>query len=647
MSLSSVLDWLRRMGSSPRAWLLAVLVLLLGVVMGAQVWGRWLLVHELGQALHRPVRVQSLVLRPWALSVEVNGLSVANGRGGELAGWERLQVQVSPESWRQRGVVLDDVQMHGLRVMVTQQDGRYDIDDLLHPETPQVESAPPRYALHRLAVHNARLALHDAATQHTAVLAQGDVSGHVNALTDVPQAEVDMTLKAPNLAEAQTALRLALPAQVSQGQADAKLHLTWAQPPKAKMALQAKGQVQVSEVALQDTSGHITLAFKNLGVQLDLLDVVRRQVQIRELTVDQPQLRIQLVSAGAAMGSSEGKASGVASADAAPTETDWQVAVDQLSLQNGVLNFRDERVQPAFHARVANLNGTLQGLNTSANTQADLALTGTYSGNAPVTLQARLNPLAVNKFLELRAKVKNLELPRFSSYMGKYAGYTLEKGKGTLDVAYHLHDGQLTAENHVFIDQLTLGERVDSPNATQLPVSLAIALLKNRQGQIELDLPVSGSLDDPQFSIAKVVGAAVWNLVAKVVTSPFEFLQSVFSGAGALSEAGFAPGSAVLDVQATQTLTQLAKAMQERPALTLEVRGVFDAQRDATALPTTAKDDAAKQEALTSLAQRRATAVQRWLTDNGKVTPERVFVLAPKARVSEASATAGAVFTLR
>ena len=338
MSLSSALAWLRRLCFSPRAWLLAVLVLLLVAVLGAQVWGRWLLVHALEQVVHRPVRVQALVLRPWALSLEVNGLSVANGHGAELAGWERLQVQVSPESWRQRVVMLDDVQMHGLRVMVTQQDGRYDIDDLLHANQTDAESAPPRYAVHHLAVHNARVALHDAATQHTTVLAQGDVSGHVKALTDVPQAELDMTLKATNLDDTQTALHLALPVQLSQGQADAKLHLTWAQPPKASMALQAKGQVQLSNVALKDASGHTGLAFKGLDIQLDLLDVTRRQVQVRELTWNEPQLSMQLVSPVTATGSAENKAAAPdAALTDAPAEARWQVArYPQFEVDHGV-----------------------------------------------------------------------------------------------------------------------------------------------------------------------------------------------------------------------------------------------------------------------------------------------------------------------
>jgi hypothetical protein len=188
---------------------------------------------------------------------------------------------------------------------------------------------------------------------------------------------------------------------------------------------------------------------------------------------------------------------------------------------------------------------------------------------------------------------------------------------------------------------------VESPDATSLPVSLAIALLKNRQGQIELDLPVSGSMDDPQFSMGKVIRQAVWNVLSKVVTSPWTLLQRMFGGEGALSHAAFALGSVELDDAARQTLGNLSRAMNERPSLTLEVRGVVDAEHEAPALPNLPKEEAARQEAFTSLAQRRAQTVQRWLMDSGKVAPERVFVLAPKARSSDAPANAGVLFTLR
>lgn len=638
----------KRQGRLTRWFWSGLLLALLALVWATPWFLKWQLQQQLQRALHRPVLVQSLEIHPWSLSAEVNGVSVANGHGGELLGWERLHVQASPQSWHEKAAVLDAVQLHGLRVTATRlSDGRYDFDDLLQPQT-QSEGPAFRYAAHVLSLHKARISWRDASSPSSEVLAQFDLKGHVHALAEAPKGEFDLMLSDVKLATLQTVLAMPMPVQISQGDARAQLHIQWAQPAHDATDVKVAGQLQLADVALQDAAGHISLALKALQLQLNLADLRQRTVNVSELVLDQPQVRLQLVAQPKqASGDVPLAAEVKPSTRQAAAETAWQVTLDKLTLQNGSLSLKDERVRPAFHARVAALSGTVQGLSTRADTHADMLLNGTYSGSAPATIQARLNPLAPQKFLELRAKVSNLELPRFSGYMGKYAGYAIEKGKGTMDVAYHLRDGQLKAENHVFIDQLTLGERVESPDATSLPVSLAIALLKNRQGQIELDLPVSGSMDDPQFSVGKVVGQAVWNMVSKVVTSPWALLQSMFGGDGTLSQAVFAPGSVALDAATQQSLDNLARAMHERPALTLEVRGVVDAMRDAPALPNLPKDEVARQDAITSLAQRRAQAVQRWLMDSGKVASERVFVLAPKARSSDVPANAGAVFTLR
>ena len=638
-----------------RRWLWLSLVLCVLALAWATPWLlKWQLAHQLQKALHRPVVVQSLVLHPLSLSIELNGVSVANDHGGELLGWERLHLKASAQSWHERAAVLDEVQLHGLRVTATRlSDGYYDFDDLLQPHAENNDAAT-RYAVHALSVQQARVAWRDANGSDVQTLAQLNVKGHVHALHGAPQGEFDLALSALNLAKLQAVLPTSLPVTLQQGEAGAQLHIEWAQPANEAPDVKAHGQVRVADVALQDKAAHTSLSFKTLQLQLDQLDLRQRTVKVSELVLDQPQVRLQLVAASPADAGQAAATpvlaephSNANAKDTSPNATAWQVALDTLTLQNGSLSFRDERVQPVFHARVAALNGTVQGLNTKADSQAQMQLNGTSSVSAPVAIQARLNPLAPEKFLELRAKVSNLELPRFSGYMGKYAGYAIEKGKGTMDVAYHLRNGQLQGENHVFIDQLTLGERVESPDATHLPVSLAIALLKNRQGQIELDLPVAGSMDDPQFSLGQVIGQAVWNLVTKVVTSPWTFLQTVFGGSEALSQAVFAPGSVELDAATRQTLDQLARAMHARPALTLEVRGVVDAARDAPAMTNLPKDEAARQDAFISLAQRRAQAVQRSLMDSGKVAPERVFVLAPKARNADVPVNTGVVFTLR
>lgn len=263
------------------------------------------------------------------------------------------------------------------------------------------------------------------------------------------------------------------------------------------------------------------------------------------------------------------------------------IQIDKVTLQNGRVDFSDRFVKPNYSATLTHLGGSVKGLSTAPDTLADLDLRGNYASNAPVQITARLNPLAKKKFLDLQAKISDIDLVDFSPYSGKYAGYKIDKGKLSMDATYKLQDRQLSAENRLLIDQLTFGEKVESPDATQLPVQLAIALLKNNRGEIDIQLPISGSLDDPQFSIGGLIFKVIGNLFVKAVTSPFALLGSLFGDSQELSQLGFAPGRASLDETAVQKLQTLSKAMREREGLTLEITGSSDSKLDPEGLRRT------------------------------------------------------------
>ena len=215
---------------------------------------------------------------------------------------------------------------------------------------------------------------------------------------------------------------------------------------------------------------------------------------------------------------------------------------------------------------------------------------------------ARINPLAAKPYLDLQADVKGIEMTSFTSYSGKYAGYAIDKGKLSLFVNYKIENDLLAAENRLFIDQLTFGDAVESPEATKLPVTLAVSLLKNRNGEIDLNLPISGSLNDPEFSVGGLIVKVVVNLFVKAVASPFSLLGSVFGGGEELSHVGFAAGLARIDADAQKRLEAIAKAMQDRPAIKLEIEGFVDADQDREGLKQarmTQKVRAQKREDLT------------------------------------------------
>lgn len=272
------------------------------------------------------------------------------------------------------------------------------------------------------------------------------------------------------------------------------------------------------------------------------------------------------------------------------------IQIAKVTLQNGQVNFSDNFVRPHYTANITRLSGSVKNLSSAADTLADLDLRGSYAGNAPVQISARLNPLADRKFLDLKAEVSSIDLVDLSPYSGKYAGYKIDKGKLSLSASYKLQDRQLTADNRLFVDQLTFGEKVESPDATQLPVHLAIALLKNNRGEIDINLPISGSLDDPQFSIGGLIFKVIANLFVKAVTSPFALLGSLFGDGQELSHIGFAPGRSSLDDNALQSLKTLAKAMREREGLKLEISGGADQKLDEEGLRKAALERAMQAE---------------------------------------------------
>jgi len=248
-------------------------------------------------------------------------------------------------------------------------------------------------------------------------------------------------------------------------------------------------------------------------------------------------------------------------------------------LQGGRVRYTDNFIKPNYAANLVDLAGTVGGLSSQADTTAAVDLHGEVN-NAPLTIAGRINPIKGDLFLDLKAGVHGMELAPLSPYSGKYVGYGIEQGKLSFDVAYKLEHRQLNAENRLVLDQLTFGDKVDSPTATTLPVQLAVALLKDRNGVIDINLPIGGSLDDPQFSVGAVIVKVVVNLITKAVTAPFALLGSLFGGGDELSFIEYAPGSVDAAPAGQSRLQALATALQERPGLKLEITAWVDADGD-------------------------------------------------------------------
>ncbi|MGL4604239.1 MAG: DUF748 domain-containing protein [Iodobacter sp.] len=262
------------------------------------------------------------------------------------------------------------------------------------------------------------------------------------------------------------------------------------------------------------------------------------------------------------------------------------VNIKKVVLSNGDIRYSDFFIKPNFTANLTGMSGVINGLSSSENARAQLDLNGFVDKSAPVHLSGTLNPLAKKIFIDLKGGVKNYDLTSASTYSGKYAGYGIEKGKLSMDIAYKIDNSQLSASNSVFLDQFTLSdEKVDSKEATTLPVKLAISLLTDRRGQINLNIPVEGSLDDPQFSVTGVLWQVVGNLMEKVITAPFDALANSFGHDGpSLSQVSFIPGSDKLTPDADKSIKKLAEILTERPALKLDIQSMPDLVADAAGL---------------------------------------------------------------
>jgi hypothetical protein len=272
---------------------------------------------------------------------------------------------------------------------------------------------------------------------------------------------------------------------------------------------------------------------------------------------------------------------------AAPTEKELpqNIKIEKVTFQGGTINYSDHFIKPNVKVNMAEVGGRISGLSSEEATTADVELHGKFGDqSSPVEIFGKINPLKKNLYVDLKVSFKDIELTPMSPYSGKYAGYGIEKGKLSLDLKYHIENRKLDAQNRIFIDQFTFGEKVDSPSATKLPVKLAVALLKNRRGEIDLNIPVSGSLDDPKFSIFGIILKVILNLLAKAATSPFTLIGAAFGGGEKLEYMEFDYGSAEIRGESATKLNTLIKALHDRTSIKLDIEGYVDPEKDKEAL---------------------------------------------------------------
>ncbi|UQP03529.1 DUF748 domain-containing protein [Burkholderia multivorans] len=314
-----------------------------------------------------------------------------------------------------------------------------------------------------------------------------------------------------------------------------------------------------------------------------------------------PPAAAQAASAAAAQqASAPAAASATVVVKAAPApQRPVRMHFGELVLQNGRVTYTDNFIKPNYTANLVAIKGIVGAFGTDSTTSAPVDVAANLAGNGPISIKGSVNPLIDKPALDLTATAHDIELTNLTPYSAKYAGYPITKGKLNVDLHYQLANDQLKANNHIFIDQLTFGDHIDNDTATKLPVKLAISLLKNTRGEIDVNLPVSGSLSNPEFSVGGLIWRALLNLIAKAVTSPFSLLAHAFgSGGEDLGYVEFAPGSAVLTDAQQKKLDTVVKMLTEKPSIRLDLIGRVDPDKDTPGLRTAYVDRLVRQQKL-------------------------------------------------
>jgi uncharacterized protein involved in outer membrane biogenesis len=361
------------------------------------------------------------------------------------------------------------------------------------------------------------------------------------------------------------------------------------------------GDVRVGPLALLQTRlidgqrvvGEDLLSWQTLqldGLKLALAPGAPPRLSAREAVLDDAYARLIVndqgrfnlrdigpAEAASAAASAQAAASAPSSSPAAPQP---EFAIERIHVNRGAVDFNDRFVKPNYSARLTDLQGSLGAFSSTGTATAPLTVRGKVAGTGLLEIDGQLKPGAPLA-MDVQANATDIELAPLSTYAGKYAGYAIERGKLSAKLNYKVEPGgQLVASNQIILNQLTFGDRVESPDATTLPVRFAAVLLKDRNGVIDVNLPVSGSLNDPEFSVGGLVWKLFLNLIGKALTSPF----SLFTGSDSPEEAQitFAPGSA--DLAATDKLDRLAKTLADKPGVQLTLIGWADSETEVPAV---------------------------------------------------------------
>ncbi|MCP3703808.1 MAG: DUF748 domain-containing protein, partial [Alteromonas sp.] len=375
-------------------------------------------------------------------------------------------------------------------------------------------------------------------------------------------------------------------------------------------SLNVKASTSINNLSVLDDASSPLLQWQSLNVDNIEFDHASNQLSVDNIHLQAPFARLIIDEAkqtnvsklivassdksansesasetGSATTSKASNANVPAGTTAEPSQAnELAIAVNTISIENGKAYFADHSLTPKFASAIESLNGKVLGIDSRSTSPANVDITGKIDNYAPVKLAGTIHPLKDDIDLDLDFSVKGAELTSVNPYSGTFMGYYIDKGLLSLAVQYKLNGKALEGKNHVVIDQLTLGKKSNSEQALSLPLGLAIALLEDRNGVIDLGLDVSGDIDSPDFSFGSIILNAIGNIITKAVTAPFSLLANLVGSDDELDNVEFGFGEHSLNADAQEKLNTLAKALKKRPGLRVNIEGTVNAMSDASAL---------------------------------------------------------------
>lgn len=345
------------------------------------------------------------------------------------------------------------------------------------------------------------------------------------------------------------------------------------------------GQIDIAKFDSQDTLiNRRLLGWEQLTVAPMTVNFSPLSIDIKKVLLNKPYSRL-IITEDKQVNFSQLMVQQTA-ATAEPTSTPPKTAtpnveITEISFKNGEAYFADLSLIPQFGTSIQNLNGYIKGLSSMSSAPADVDISGSVEEYGKVAVKGQINPLADQLYADMNVNFDKVELTTLTPYSGRYAGYVIDKGKLSLDLNYKIIEGILDGKNRLILDQFELGDKVESEEAVDLPIKLALALFKDSNGVIDINLPTKGDMNSPDFEIGGLVMKALLNIMTKAIASPFSLLANLADGdEQSLNSVSFELGSAVLNKQQKSNLKTLASLLTSRPQLILEIRVYVDSKQE-------------------------------------------------------------------